>query len=123
MLNKLKNLKLNIRQRVLLLVFGCCLFTFLVMITVSFHSFLDIRDAVGDEGDLLNKRLADSLGQFSEENIKERLSENAELRALHIDNELAGIGYDVRFLSNTISNILQSPDQYNPRKVVIIARD
>lgn len=117
MLYKLKNLKLNIRQRVLLLIFGCCLFTFLVMIAVSFHSFLDIRDSVGGEGDFLNKRLADSLGQFSETSIKERLAENAELRALYIDRELAGIGDDVKVLANSMSNILQSPERYNPRKV------
>jgi len=117
MLNKIKNLKLNIRQHVLLLIFGCCLFTFLAMISVSFHSFLDIRGTVGDEGDLLNKQLTDSFGQFSEKSIKERLSENAELRALYIDNELAGIGDDVRVLANSISNILQSPGRYNPRKV------
>ena len=117
MFSKLKNLKLNIRQHVLLVIFGCCLFTFLVMIAVSFHSFLDIRDAVGGEGDLLSKRLSDSLGQFSEASIKERLAENAELRALYIDRELAVIGDDVKFLSNSISNILKSPERYNPRKV------
>lgn len=117
MLNKIKNLKLNIRQHVLLVIFGCCLFTFLVMISVSFHSFLDIRESVRGEGDILSKRLADSLGNFSETSIKERLAENAELRALYIDRELAVIGDDVKFLSNSISNILKSPERYNPRKV------
>ena len=117
MLNKLKNLKLNIRQHVLLLMFGCCLFTFLVITAVSFHSFLDIRDAVRGEGDLLSKRLSDSLGNFSEASIKKRLAENAELRALYIDRELDVIGDNVRFFSTGISNILQSPERYNLRKV------
>ena len=117
MLNKIKNLKLNIRQRVLILIFGCCLFTFLVMIAVSFHSFTDIRDAVRGEGDILNKRLADSLDKFSETSIKKRLVENAELRALYIDRELAVIGDNVRFLSTDISYILKSPERYSPRKV------
>ena len=66
---------------------------------------------------MLNARLSDSLGQFSESSIEERLAENAELRALYIDRELSVIGEDVRFLSNTLSNILKSPEQYNPRKV------
>lgn len=70
MLNKIKNLKLNIRQHVLLLIFGCCLFTFLVITAVSFHSFLDIRESVRGESNLLNKRLSDSLGNFSEASIK-----------------------------------------------------
>lgn len=118
MLSKLKNLKLNISQHVLLLIFGCCLFTFLMIIAVSFHSFIDIQAAVRGESNLLNARLSDSLGQFSESSIiEERLAENAELRALYIDRELSVIGEDVRFLSNTLSNILKSPEQYNPRKV------
>jgi len=118
MLNKLKNLKLNIRQRVLLLIFGCCLFTFLVMIAVSFRSFLDIQDAVRGESNILSKNLSDSLGKFSETSIKKRLAENAELRALYIDRELSVIGEDVKFLSDALSNILKSPEQYNPRKVL-----
>lgn len=118
MLNKLKNLKLNIRQRVLLLIFGCCLFTFLVMMTVSFHSFLDIQDSVRAESNTLNKNLSNSLSNFSEISIKKRLAENAELRALYIDRELAVIGENVKFLSDTLSNILQSPEQYKPRKVL-----
>ena len=61
MFNKLKNLKLNIRQRVLFLIFGCCLFTFLVMMTVSFHSFLDIQDSVRAESNTLNKNLSNIL--------------------------------------------------------------
>lgn len=117
MFSKLKNLKLNISQHVLLLIFGCCLFTFLMIIAVSFHSFLDIQAAVRGESNMLNARLSDSLGQFSESSIEERLAENAELRALYIDRELSVIGEDVRFLSNTLSNILKSPEQYNPRKV------
>lgn len=103
MLNKLKNLKLNIRQRVLFLIFGCCLFTFLVMIAVSFRSFLDIQDAVRGESNILSKNLSDSLGKFSETSIKKRLAENAELRALYIDRELSVIGEDVKFLSDALS--------------------
>ena len=65
-------------------------------------------------------KISDSLGDFSETSIKERLAENAELRALYIDRELSVIGEDVKFLSNSISSILKSPEQYNPRKIAEI---
>ena len=119
MLNKLKNLKLNIRQHVLLLIFGCCLFTFLVMITVSFNSFLDILNAVREESNILDNKLSDSLSDFSKTSIKKRLAENAELRALYIDRELTIIGEDVDFLAYVMSNIMKSPEQYNYRKLMI----
>lgn len=70
MYGKLKKMRLNIRQHVLLLIFGCCLFTFLAMVTVSFHSFLDIRNAVREQGIFLSERVSDSLGNFSETSIK-----------------------------------------------------
>jgi len=117
MLNKLKNLKLNIRQHVLLLIFSCCLFTFLVIIAVAFYTFLNIQEAVRDESSILENKLSDSLGNFSETSIKERLEENAELRALYIDRELTIIGEDVDFLADVMSNIMKSPEQYNPHKV------
>ena len=117
MYGKLKKMRLNIRQHVLLVIFGCCLFTFLAMVTVSFHSFLDIRNAVREQGVFLSERISDSLGNFSETSIKKRLAENAELRALYIDRELSVIGDNVTFLSNSISNILKSPERYNPRKI------
>ena len=120
MLNKFRNLKLNIRQHVLLLIFGCCLFTFLVIIAVAFYTFLDIQKAVREESNILDDKLSDSLGNFSETSIKERLAQNAELRALYIDRELSVIGEDVKILSNSISSILKSPEQYNSRKIAEI---
>lgn len=62
MLNKFRNLKLNIRQHVLLLIFGCCLFTFLVIIAVAFYTFLDIQKVVRDKSDIMEIKISDSLG-------------------------------------------------------------
>ena len=111
------NTNSNIRQHVLLLIFGCCLFTFLVIIAVAFYTFLNIQDTVRDKSDILEKNLSYSLGNFSESSIEERLAENVELRALYIDRELTIIGEDVDFLADVMSNIMKSPEQYNYQKV------
>ena len=113
----LRNLKLNIRQRVLLLIFGCCMFTFLAMVVVAVHTFQNIREVVGEQETVLEQRLTSSLAAFSEDSIEKRLAENADLRALYIDRELAVVKEDVEFLSNSISRILTSPEKYEPRSI------
>lgn len=118
MLNKLKNLKLNIQQHVLILIFGCCFLIFLVMAFVSVSTFLDIQNAVWEQGEALDERLSETLGTVTEENTEERLAENADLRALYIDHELSVVKEDVEFLAESMSHILQTPEQYNPRTII-----
>lgn len=113
----LRKLKLNIRQRVLLLIFGCCMFTFLAMGVVAVHTFQNIRGVVDEQENVLGERLTSSLGNFSEDSIQKRLAENADLRALYIDRELAVVKEDVEILSNSISRILTSPEKYDPRTI------
>ena len=118
MWNKLKNLKLNIQQHVLIQIFGCCLLIFFVMALISVSTFLDIQEAVWEQGDVLDERLSKNLSTLAENNTEERLAENADLRALYIDNELSKVKEDVEFLAKSMSKILQTPELYNPRTII-----
>lgn len=118
MWNKLKNLKLNIQQHVLIQIFGCCLLIFFVMALISVSTFLDIQDAIWEQGDVLDERLSKNLSTLAENNTEERLAENADLRALYIDNELSKVKEDVEFLAKSMSNILKTPERYNPRTII-----
>ena len=46
------------------------------------------------------------------------MAENADLRALYIDNELSKVKEDVEFLAKSMSNILKTPERYNPRTII-----
>lgn len=118
MWNKLKNLKLNIQQHVLIQIFGCCLLIFFVMALISVSAFLDIQKTVWEQGNVLDERLSKDLSALAENNAEERLAENADLRALYIDRELAAVKEDVEFLSKSMTQILQTPERYTPRAII-----
>ncbi|MBQ7498831.1 MAG: hypothetical protein IJU00_13545 [Selenomonas sp.] len=65
----------------------------------------------------MGARLSEKVEEFSEGNIKSRLKESAEMKALAIDKELAATARNVGILADTMSLILQHPENYSPRSL------
>ena len=108
-------MKLNIKNRVLLWGLFSSLLTFLLAGAIYFYSMSDTKDAFAKQAVALGDVVAESVGQTSEENVRERLLASAILKARYIDRELALIGEDVEYLADRMSMILASPGQYPPR--------
>ena len=118
MLEKLKHMKLNIRERVLIVLLACSLAAFLGLGALSLHTLYHVEDSVLEQEQSMGERLSEKLGAFAEENSKSRLKEAAEMKALVIDRELAATGRNVALLADTMSLILKNQENYRPRSLV-----
>lgn len=108
-------LKLNIKHRVLLWGLFASLLTFLLAGAIYFYSMSDTKDAFAKQGAALGDDVAESVGQISGQDAKERLLASAVLKARHIDRELVLIGEDVEYMADRMSMLLTSPNRYPPR--------
>ena len=108
-------LKLNIKHRVLLWGLFASLLTFLLAGAIYFYSMSDTKDAFAKQGAALGDDVAESVGQISGQDAKERLLASAVLKARHIDRELVLIGEDAEYMADRMSMLLTSPNRYPPR--------
>ena len=117
MLKKLKEKKLNIRERVLVVLLACAMLAFLGLGALSMHTIWHIEDSVLEQERSMEGKLSEKIGEFSEGNIKNRLREAAEMKALAIDKELRATGRNVELLAESMTRLLQNPDKYRPRQL------
>ena len=117
MLEKLKLRKINIRERVLLMLLVCSLIAFLGLGALSLHTLWHVENSVLEQEQSMGARLSEKVEEFSEGNIKSRLKEAAEMKALAIDKELTATARNVGILADTMSLILQHPENYSPRSL------
>ena len=108
-------LKLNIKRRVLLWSLFASLLTFLLAGAIYFYSMSGTKDAFARQWAALGDNVAESVGEISGQDTKERLLESAVLKARHIDRELSLIGEDAEYIADRMSMLLTSPEPYPPR--------
>lgn len=118
MLEKLKGKKLNIRERVLLTLLVCAMVAFLGLGALSLHTIWHIEDSVLKQERTMEGKLSEKVGEFSEGNIKNRLKEAAEMKALAIDRELSATGRNVELLAGNMTLMLKNPGLYAPRRLI-----
>ena len=83
MLEKIRHKKINIRRRVLLTLLVCVLVSFLGLGALFLHTLGNVGDSVLEQERSMEGKLSEKIGEFSEGNIKNRLREAAEMKALH----------------------------------------
>lgn len=110
-------MKLSIRGRVLFLVLSSVIAMLLAVGTVFSYALYAARDAMLEQEDILSSFLIESMGSYAERHAKERMQEVVQAKAQQIDRELFMVGEDARFMSGSMSLILQSPQYYNPRSL------
>lgn len=110
-------IKLSIRGRVLLLVFASLLAAILAVGGVAFYGISAVRRSTQEQEHALDSFLEASMGEYAEEQAKERLKEVATGKAQLIDRELVGICTNVAYLSDRMSLLLQFPEHYLPRSL------
>ena len=108
-------MKLNIREKVLILVLGMGLTTF---IALGIFSYLGSK-VVEKDMNMMTAELGEKSAEFTDEllftQLKETLGELAEAKAQFIDREMSIAREDATILSEAMSYIISHPNNYLPK--------
>ena len=107
-------MKLNIHNRVLILVLSAGILSFFVVSIISFFGMSNIRQNALDMGTQLGEEGANYTQNLMSVQLKETLGELAESRATFIDHELEYMKENVIVLADTMTEIMQNPQNYSP---------
>ena len=108
-------MKLNIHRKVLILVLGAGLVTFLVLSVFAYCGSRVVRNDMGDMSVELGERSASYTTDLLTEQAKQTFGELAEARAQHIDREMAIMREDAKILANAMTEIFSHPENYSAK--------
>ena len=115
---ELHYMRLNIHKKVLILVLGTGLVTFLVLNLFSYFG----RNAVQRDMNVMSVELGEKSASYTEylltEQLKNTLGELAEANAQFIDSTLASTRIDAEMLSLAMTEIMSHPENYSPKTLV-----
>ncbi len=108
-------MKLSIRGRVLFLALSSVVAALLAVGVVAVHWFYVTRGVILQQEDVLAETLAESMGNYAAESVKDKLKKVTEAKAQHLDREFHIVGEDVEFMADCMTRILSFPENYLPR--------
>lgn len=106
--------KLNIRGKILKLVFSGVFLTFAILSLFLFIGMLVTWNIVDERGESLGETASTYTKNFVKDEEKEHLQEITQIKAQQINDELQEISCDVQYIAKTLEEILSSPQNYNP---------
>ena len=111
-------MKLNIHRKVLILVLGAGLATFLVLSAFAYYGSKVVRNDMSEMSVELGERSASYTTELLTEQAKQTFGELTEARAQYIDREIAIMREDATVLANTMTEIFSHPENYSAKAVV-----
>ena len=108
-------MKLSIRGRVLFLALSSVFVDLLASWGVAVHWFYFTQSVISQQENALAGVLAESMGDYAAESVKDELQKVTEAKAQHLDRELHNVGEDVELMSDCMTRILSFPEDYLPR--------
>ena len=109
----------NIYRRILrTALWGSCV-TFMVMGGIFLVSMLILHYGLHEQGKDFSQKMGDYLEKNFQEEVKDRLTETAELRAQMVGRLLKGCSLSVEYLAETMSDTLQHPVDYKPKELPV----
>ena len=108
-------MKLNIHKKVLILVLGAGLVTFLVLGAFSYYGRGIVRRDMVAMSIELGEKSANYADDLLIEHLKQTLGELAEAKAQYIDREMSITREDAEILANAVTEIMTHPDDYLPK--------
>ena len=108
-------MKLNIHKKVLILVLGAGLATFLVLSVFSYYG----RGVVKSDMMIMSNELGEKSASYTDalliDQLKQTLGELAEARAQFIDREIYVTREDAKILADAMTEIFSHPENYAPK--------
>ena len=108
-------MKLNIHKKVLILVLGTGLVTFLVLGAFSYYGRGIVRRDMVAMSIELGEKSATYADDLLIEHLKQTLGELTEAKAQYIDREMSITREDAEILANAVTEIMKHPDDYLPK--------
>ena len=108
-------MKLNIHRKVLFLVLGAGLATFLVLSIFSYFGKGVVQRDMAAMGVELGEKSASYTDELLIDQLKQTLGELAEAKAQFIDREMAVTREDAEILADAITEIMSHPENYSPK--------
>ena len=108
-------MKLNIHKKVLILVLGAGLVTFLVLGAFSYYGLGVVRRDMVAMSIELGEKSAIYADDLLIEHLKQTLGELAEAKAQYVDLEMSITREDAEILANAMTDIMSHPDDYLPK--------
>ena len=110
-------MKLNIHAKVLLLVLGAGLTTFLVLGAFAYYGRTVVHNDMKEMSIELGNNSASYTDTLIIRHLKETFGKLAEAKAQFLDNELLVIRGDAAILATAMTHIMSNPQEYNPQTV------
>ena len=108
-------MKLNIHKKVLILVLGTGLVTFLVLGAFSYYGRGIVRRDMVAMSIELGEKSATYADDLLIEHLKQTLGELTEAKAQYVDREMSITKEDAEILANAVTEIMKHPDDYLPK--------
>ena len=106
--------KLNIRGKILKLIFSSTILTFAILGLFSFIGMLITWNIVDERGESLGETVSTYTRNFVKDESKEHLREVTQIKAQQINDGLQEISCDVLYIARALEEILSSPQEFNP---------
>lgn len=106
---------INIHRRVFRLILAGGIITFVLLGLLAVCSMIIVRTSVNNRADKLDDVAALYMEDFATQEAKTRLAHISDAQAQRIENELAAIREDVRYLSSIMTSILHTPHNYRAK--------
>ena len=120
---KIGKQSMNLQRRIFLLLLVAGLVSFIIAGAVSLAGMYAIRKNTDETGALLADNAATFTENFAAEQVKLRLSAEANGKAQLIDLEMETTLDDARYLAEMVTRILKSPHRYSPRSLLNAQHD
>ena len=108
-------MKLNIHKKVLILVLGAGLVTFLVLGLFSYYGRGVVRRDMVAMSIELGEESATYADDLLIEHLKQTLGELAKAKAQYIDREMSITKEEAEILANSVTEIMTHPEDYLPK--------
>ena len=109
--------RFDIRKKLLRLVLFGSVLTFSALSLISLIGMFTTWHFLEVEGEELGGSVADYTKNFIEERAKSNLLESTQLRAKMMNCEFQNIIETIQVMSDTLSNIMRSPENHTPRRL------
>ena len=116
-------MKLNIHKKVLILVLGAGLITFLLLGIFAYGGKIIVQRDMEEMSVDLGEKSASYTEEFVIAQLKLTLGELAEAKAQFIDREMAITRENAKIFAETVTNIMRQPENYFPKTLPDPRRD
>ncbi len=110
-------MKLNIHKKVLILVLGAGLATFLVLGFFSYYGKSVVQQDMAEMSVELGEKSTIYTDELLINQLKQTLGELAEAKAQFIDREMAVTREDAKILATAVTEIMTHPENYSPKNL------